>query len=82
MPRAYIPTPPRTCEFCGSPFERPPRVGIGLGVELKPSYYRQAVKNLRSIGDEAQEQSLLGLMGDGPALSVVDGLGNAEEASA
>jgi len=55
---------------------------FGLGVELKPSYYRQAVKNLRSIGDEAQEQSLLGLMGDGPALSVVDGLGNAEEASA
>jgi len=29
----------------------------GLGVELKPSYYRQAVKNLASIGTEHEVQS-------------------------
>lgn len=31
----------------------------GVGVELKPSYYRQAVKNLGSIEDERSEQSEL-----------------------
>jgi hypothetical protein len=31
----------------------------GVGVELKPSYYRQAVKNLASIGTEHEDQSWL-----------------------
>lgn len=31
----------------------------GVGVELKPSYYRQAVKNLALIGSEIEEQSWL-----------------------
>lgn len=30
----------------------------GIGVELKPSYYRQAVKNLASIADESDELAL------------------------
>jgi DNA modification methylase len=32
---------------------------IGVGVELKPSYYRQAVKNLESIGTEGVQGDLL-----------------------
>ena len=33
---------------------------LGVGAELKPSYYRQAVKNLASLGDLAQaEQEIL-----------------------
>jgi hypothetical protein len=31
----------------------------GIGVELKPSYYRQAVKNLAAIGTEHEDQSWL-----------------------
>ena len=31
----------------------------GIGVELKPSYYRQAVKNLDSIGKEDIEETSL-----------------------
>lgn len=31
----------------------------GIGVELKPSYYRQALANLRSIGNEPEQDSLL-----------------------
>ena len=31
----------------------------GLGIELKPSYYRQAVKNLRALEDSHEEQSWL-----------------------
>jgi DNA modification methylase len=31
----------------------------GVGVELKPSYYRQAVKNLAAIGTEHEDQSWL-----------------------
>lgn len=30
---------------------------LGLGVELKPSYYRQAVKNLRAVDTDLMEQS-------------------------
>jgi DNA modification methylase len=30
----------------------------GVGIELKPSYYRQAVKNLEAIGTEAEQPSL------------------------
>jgi len=32
---------------------------LGIGVELKPSYYRQAVKNLRALATEVGEQSTL-----------------------
>jgi DNA modification methylase len=31
---------------------------LGIGVELKPSYYRQAIKNLRAAGAEAQQEEL------------------------
>jgi hypothetical protein len=31
---------------------------FGIGVELKPSYYRQAVKNVAAAGDEANQESL------------------------
>jgi len=31
----------------------------GIGVELKPSYYRQAVKNLASIGTEVEQQEFI-----------------------
>ncbi len=31
----------------------------GIGAELKPSYYRQAVRNLGAIGSDAEEQSWL-----------------------
>ena len=31
----------------------------GVGIELKPSYYRQAVKNLAAIGTEHEDQSWL-----------------------
>ena len=31
----------------------------GVGVELKPSYYRQAIKNLAAVGDEREQPSLL-----------------------
>ena len=31
---------------------------LGIGIELKPSYYRQVVKNLGAIGDEAQQQEM------------------------
>jgi DNA modification methylase len=31
---------------------------LGIGVELKPSYYRQAVKNLDAACDEAEQDSL------------------------
>lgn len=54
---------------------------FGLGAELKASYYRQAVKNLASLADRSSEQSLLDLMEPGPALSVVDGLGDEEESA-
>ena len=43
----------------------------GVGIELKPSYYRQAVKNLAAIGTEHEEPSWLdsleddGIMDDG-----------------
>ncbi len=33
---------------------------FGLGMELKPSYYRQAQKNLKSIGTETQQETLFG----------------------
>jgi hypothetical protein len=35
---------------------------LGLGVELKPSYYRQAVKNLASLGSEDEQHSLFAEM--------------------
>ena len=31
---------------------------LGVGIELKPSYYRQAVKNLAAIDSEAQQETL------------------------
>lgn len=31
---------------------------LGVGIELKPSYYRQAVKNLAAIDAEAQQETL------------------------
>jgi hypothetical protein len=31
---------------------------LGVGVELKPSYYRQALKNLAAITAEAQQETL------------------------
>ena len=31
----------------------------GVGIELKPSYYRQAVKNMRALADEHDPQSWL-----------------------
>lgn len=31
---------------------------LGVGVELKPSYYRQAVKNIESIGVDAEQEVL------------------------
>ncbi len=31
---------------------------LGIGVELKPSYYRQALKNLAAVDDESQQQVL------------------------
>ena len=36
----------------------------GIGVELKESYYRQAVANLESIGRESEELSLLDSLGE------------------
>jgi len=30
---------------------------LGIGVELKPSYYRQSVKNLRSLADDHSQES-------------------------
>jgi DNA modification methylase len=35
---------------------------FGIGVELKPSYYRQAVKNLEAIGTEVEQESIEGLL--------------------
>lgn len=32
---------------------------LGIGVELKPSYYRQAVKNLEALGSESDQADLL-----------------------
>jgi DNA modification methylase len=36
----------------------------GVGVELKPSYYKQAVLNLGRAHDEAEQSSLIGMMQD------------------
>jgi DNA modification methylase len=38
----------------------------GIGVELKPSYYRQSVKNLASLDDDSGEQVTLGELLDDP----------------
>jgi DNA modification methylase len=35
---------------------------FGIGVELKPSYYRQAIKNLEALGTEIEQAELEGLM--------------------
>jgi len=35
---------------------------FGIGVELKPSYYRQAVQNLRAAGKEATQPDLFSLL--------------------
>lgn len=35
---------------------------LGVGIELKPSYYRQAVKNLAAIDEEAQQETLVELV--------------------
>ena len=32
---------------------------LGAGVELKPSYYRQALKNLATLGDAADQPETL-----------------------
>jgi len=42
----------------------------GVGVELKPSYYRQAVKNLASIGTEHEDQSWLDVVDAEPVESM------------
>lgn len=34
----------------------------GIGVELKPSYYKQAVKNLAAARNEAEQTNMLGMM--------------------
>jgi hypothetical protein len=34
----------------------------GIGIELKPSYYRQAVRNLAALEHEGQEESWLALV--------------------
>lgn len=39
----------------------------GVGAELKPSYYRQAVKNLQAIRDDADQNALFDLTADDPA---------------
>lgn len=36
---------------------------VGIGIELKPTYYRQAIKNLRAAGSEAEQQDLFSLAG-------------------
>lgn len=36
---------------------------VGIGIELKPAYYRQAIKNLRAAGSEAEQQDLFSLAG-------------------
>lgn len=38
---------------------------FGVGIELKPSYYRQAIKNLKSLDDEQVED--VALFEDSPA---------------
>jgi DNA modification methylase len=35
---------------------------VGIGVELKPSYYRQAVKNLASLETESNQENLLAMI--------------------
>ncbi len=35
---------------------------VGVGIELKPSYYRQAVKNLEAIATDTVQESLDGLL--------------------
>lgn len=46
----------------GSEVYMPIRMGrFGIGVELKPSYYRQAVKNLRAAGDEPRQSDLFAM---------------------
>ena len=32
---------------------------LGIGVELKPSYYRQAVRNLATIGERAEQEAMV-----------------------
>lgn len=39
----------------------------GIGVELKPAYYRQAVKNLAALESDRPEQLDLGLLDEFPA---------------
>jgi hypothetical protein len=41
----------------------------GLGVELKPSYYRQAVKNVHAALTEQGDQGTLDLPTNEPVLS-------------
>jgi len=48
---------------------------LGLGIELKASYYRQAVQNLRAIGAEHQQDGLW----DGATIEG-DGVGDTEQA--
>jgi hypothetical protein len=33
---------------------------FGIGIELKPSYYRQAIKNLESIETQQEQEELFG----------------------
>ena len=37
----------------------------GIGIELKPTYYRQAVKNLAAVNDDATDQNALALETEG-----------------
>ncbi len=39
---------------------------LGIGIELKPSYYRQAVKNIEAMADEGEELTWLDSIPDEP----------------
>ena len=41
----------------------------GIGVELKPAYYRQAVKNLKTVEFQSREESLFEMVDAGPEAS-------------
>ena len=41
----------------------------GIGVELKPAYYRQAVKNLKTVEFQSREESLFEMADAGPGNS-------------
>ncbi len=52
---------------------------LGIGAELKSSYYRQAIKNLASLADAHLGQEAL-FLDESPGLAVLAGLGDDEDA--